>query len=206
MQRSRTIAFVVVSVLALTLAATHLSLAQSANTSPTFVTVAFNAAVLQTAQAQQDFNDLQAKFAPRQSHLQTLNSEVEALKKQLSANSPTLSESDKNTKLRTLDSKQRQLQREADDYKADTDAATQQAFQSNAQKLYAFLQDYARLHAYTLVIDRGSDTAPVVWYAAAGIDITDQLVKDFDLKAGEVSSPANGSAKHLPSAPTPSPH
>jgi outer membrane protein len=188
--------------LSLAFAPVVLAQSQPPATQPGLVTVAFNAAVLQTAQAQKDFTDLQAKFAPRQSHLQTLNNEMEALKKQLNESSPALSESDRNAKLRTLESDQRQLQREADDYKADTDAATQQVFQTNAQKLYAFLQDYAKQHAYMLVIDRGSDTVPVVWYAAPGADITEQLVKAYDLKSG-VSSPA---AKRLPSAPSPTPH
>ncbi len=202
MQRSRTLAPVCLLLLSLAFAPVVLAQSQPPATQPGLVTVAFNAAVLQTAQAQKDFTDLQAKFAPRQSHLQTLNNEMEALKKQLNESSPALSESDRNAKLRTLESDQRQLQREADDYKADTDAATQQVFQTNAQKLYAFLQDYAKQHAYMLVIDRGSDTVPVVWYAAPGADITEQLVKAYDLKSG-VSSPA---AKRLPSAPSPTPH
>ena len=48
------------------------------------VTVSFNAAVLQTAEAQKDMGALKARFAPRQAQLQTLNDEVEALRKQLS--------------------------------------------------------------------------------------------------------------------------
>jgi outer membrane protein len=55
--------------------------------------------------------------------------------------------------MRTLESEERQLQREADNFKSDTDSASQQAFQSVAQELYAFLQDYAKQRAYTLAID-----------------------------------------------------
>lgn len=206
MQRYRTTVFIFLSILFVVLVSAPLSVAQTAASSPTFVTVSFSAAVLQTAQAQHDFNDLQTKFAPRQNHLQSLTSEVEALKKQLSDGAAKLTEADRNTKLHTLEADQRQLQREADDYKADTEAASQQAFQTNAQKLYVFLQDYARQHAYALVIDRGSEAAPVVWYAAAGVDITEQLVKAFDLQAGGTAAPATGPAKHLPSAPVPTPH
>jgi outer membrane protein len=70
-----------------------------------------------------------------------------------------------------------------------------------AQKLYTFLQDYAKQHAYTLVIDRGSEAAPVVWYAASNADITAELIKAYDLKA---VTPSGSSMKPgLPSAPTP---
>jgi len=132
MQRSRTL----VSLCVLFIPAA-ISFAQSPTSSstPVYVTVAFNTAVLQTAEAQRSFGELQAKFAPRQTHLQQLNAQVESLKKQINDNAASLSEADKSAKLRTLDTEQRQLQREADDYKSDTDSASQQAFQSVAQKL-----------------------------------------------------------------------
>ena len=170
---------------------------------PAYISVAFNAAVLQTAEAQRVFKDLQARFTPRQTHLQQLNTQIESLKKQLNDNAATLSEADKSTKLRTLDAEQRQLQREADDFKADTDSASQQAFQSVAQKLYVFLQGYAKQHNYTLVIDRGSDAAPVVWYAAANADITADLIKAYDRKAAATPGDSIDNNSHLPSAPPP---
>jgi outer membrane protein len=184
---------------------TAISFAQSPTSlpAPVYVTVAFNTAVLQTAEAQHVFSDLQAKFAPRQTHLQQLNTQIESLKKQVNDNAASLSEADKSAKLHTLDAEKRQLQREADDFKGDTDSASQQAFQSVAQKLYAFLQDYAKHHAYTLVIDRGSDAAPVVWYAAANADITAELVKAYDLKAAATPTGRPNTNPHLPSAPTP---
>ena len=42
------------------------------------VTLSFNAAVLQTAEAQRELSALQAKLAPRQTQLQSLNNEVES--------------------------------------------------------------------------------------------------------------------------------
>jgi outer membrane protein len=167
------------------------------------VTVAFNAAVLQTAEARQMFRDLQSKFASRQTHLQQLNAQVEALKKQINDSSATFSEADKLAKSRTLDTEERQLQRDADDFKSDTDSASQQAFQTVAQKMYAFLQEYAKQHAYSLVIDRGSDAAPVVWYAAPNADITAELIKAYDLKTATTGDHTTTNSK-LP--PTPAPH
>ncbi len=170
---------------------------------PSYVTVAFNAAVLQTAEAKRVFGDLQAKFGPRQTHLQQLNAQIESLKKQINDNTPSLSEAEKSEKLRVLDTEERQMQREADDFKGDADSASQQAFQSVAQKLYVFLQDYAKQHAYTLVIDRGSDAAPVVWYAAANADITVELVKAYDLKAAATPGSRTNTNPQLPPTPRP---
>lgn len=170
---------------------------------PVYVTVAFNAAVLQTAEAKRVIGDLQTKFGPRQTHLQQLNAQIESLKKQINDNTGSASESEKTAKLHTLDTEERQMQREAEDFKRDTDSASQQAFQSVAQKLYAFLQDYAAQHAYALVIDRGSDAAPVVWYAAANADITAELIKAYDLKAAASPGGRSKSNPELPPAPTP---
>jgi outer membrane protein len=177
----------------------------AAPTGPAYVTVAFNAAVLQTAEARQMFRDLQSKFAPRQTHLQQLNAQVEALKKQINDSSATFSEADKLAKSRTLDTEERQLQRDADDFKSDTDSASQQAFQTVAQKMYAFLQEYAKQHAYSLVIDRGSDAAPVVWYAAPNADITAELIKAYDLKAAATPDGHTKTGSQLPVAPAPHP-
>jgi outer membrane protein len=182
-----------------------MSLAQAPATlpSPGYVTVGFNAAVLQTVEAKHIFSDLQAKFAPRQTHLQQLNVQISSLKKQISDHSSSLSEADRSAKMRTLDSEERQLQRDTDDFKSDTDGASQEAFQSVAQKLYAFLQEYAKQHAYTLVIDRGSDAAPVIWYAAESADITAELVKAYDLRGSATPAGRKGASSDLPSAPPP---
>jgi Skp family chaperone for outer membrane proteins len=61
-------------------------LAVVAHAQSNIVTVSFNAAVLQTAEAQKDLGTLQARFAPRQAQLQALDDEVEALRKQVSDN------------------------------------------------------------------------------------------------------------------------
>ena len=200
MQRSRTLVslcvFLVTDVISFAQSPTSLS-------TPVYVTVAFNAAVLQTAEAQHAFSELQAKFAPRQTHLRQLNAQVESFKKQINDNAASLSDADKSAKLHALDAEERQLQREADDFKGDTDSASQQAFQSVAQKFYAFLQDYAKQHAYTLVIDRGSDAAPVVWYASVNADITAELIKAYDLKATATPVDRTNTNLHLPSNPTP---
>lgn len=160
-------------------------------------TVSFNTVVLQTAEAQKGLGALQARFAPKEDHLRALNSEIEALRK-LAANS-NLSDAERTTQERSLESKERQLQREADDFKSDSQSESEQIFQRVAQKVYAFLQTYSEQHGYTFVIERGSDANPVVWYAAAKTDITDELIKAYNAQAGG-DVPKSGKA--LPDAPS----
>lgn len=178
------------------------------------VTLSFNAAVLQTAEAQRELGALQSKLAPRQAQLQALNTEVEALRKQLADGGDKLSDADRETRERSLDSKEKQLQRQAEDFRNDSQSESQQVFQKVAQKVYAFLQTYSQQHGYSAVIERGSDAAPVVWYAAGNLDITDELVKAYNAHPG-VATPASSNVpsspdsakplKTLPDGPVPRP-
>jgi outer membrane protein len=177
------------------------------------VTVSFNAAVLQTAEAQKSLSALQARFAPKQKQLQALNDEVETLRKQLADTSSNLSDSERATRGRSLESKEKELQREAEDFKTDSQSESEQVFQRVAQKVYAFLQTFSQQHGYTAVIERGSDANPVVWYAAGNMDITDELIKAYNAQAeGASSAPANGPAHSVtpkssqPLPDNPSPH
>jgi outer membrane protein len=163
------------------------------------VTVSFNAAVLQTAEAQKSLSALQARFAPKQKQLQALNDEVESLRKQVADTSSNLSDAEKASRARSLESKEKELQREAEDFKSDSQSESEQVFQRVAQKVYAFLQTFSQQHGYSAVIERGSDANPVVWYAASNLDITDELIKAYNAQAeGASPAPANGPAHSVP--------
>jgi outer membrane protein len=175
------------------------------------VTVSFNAAVLQTAEAQKSLSALQARFAPKQKQLQSLNDEVEGLRKQLADTSSNLSDAERTTRARSLESKEKELQREAEEFKSDSQSESEQVFQRVAQKVYAFLQTFSQQHGYSAVIERGSDANPVVWYAAGNMDITDKIIKAYNAQAeGASPTPANGpahsvspkSSKPLPDGPS----
>jgi outer membrane protein len=178
------------------------------------VTLSFNSAVMQTAEAQRELGALQAKLAPRQAQLQSLNNEVETLRKQLTDTSDKLSDTERETRERSLETKEKELQRQAEDFRNDSQNESQQVFQKVAQKVYAFLQTYSQQHGYSAVIERGSDAAPVVWYAAGNLDITDELIKAYNAQspAGTAALPnaPRGAtparpAKTLPDSPSPHP-
>jgi len=171
------------------------------------VTVSFNTAVLQTAEAQREFAALQTKYAPRQAQLQSLSDEVETLRKQLNSSGDKLSASEQASREKSLDSKEKQLQRQGEDFRNDSQADSQQTYQLIAQKMYTFLQTYSQRNGFYLVIDRGSDATPVVWYTANSADITDELIKAYNAEPGTPPSGAKAlprdPPRSLPAAPTP---
>jgi outer membrane protein len=153
------------------------------------VTISFNAAVLQTNEAQRSLGDLEKKLAPREAHIKALNEEVDGLKKQMSTTGDKLADAERTTRLQAIDSKQKQLQREMEDYKNDSQTEAQQAFQAVAQKVYTFLQEYAQKNGYRFVLERGAAENPVVWYAAENTDITAAVVQAYNAKSG-IAAPA----------------
>lgn len=50
--------------------------------------------------------------------------------------------------------------------------------------MFSFVQEFSQQHGYAVVLERGTDTAPVVWYTASNLDITDQIIKTYDAKFG----------------------
>jgi outer membrane protein len=166
------------------------------------VTVSFNAAVVQTTEAQKQLGALQAKFAPRQAQLKVLNDEVDALRKQLSdPNGRT--DGERAAREQTLEARERKLQHDTDDFRTDSQNESQEVFRVIAQKVYAFLQTYARQHGYSAVIERGSDAEPVVWYAADNLDITEQLIKAYNEQASSAAGSPPHRSSSLPESPAP---
>jgi outer membrane protein len=167
------------------------------------VTVSFNAAVLQTAEAQKSLTALEARYAPKQKQLKALNDEVEGLREQLADTGSNLRDGERATRAQSLESKEKELQREAEDFKSDSQSESEQIYQRVAQKVYAFLQTFSQQHGYSAVIERGSDAYPVVWYAAGNLDITNELIKAYNAQAEGASSAPPKSSKPLPDNPTP---
>lgn len=164
--------------------------AQAPQDASKIVMINFNAAVLQTTEAKQALTGVQSQLTPRQTALKALNAEVETLSKDLQAKASTLSEADRASRERALGEKQRQLQRDAEDLKSDLQSQSQQIYQQVAQKLYAFLQNYGTQHGYSMIVERGSDAAPVVWYTAPQLDITEDVVKAYNAQAPQTAPAA----------------
>lgn len=171
----------------------HAQLMGSTSTSTpgggSIVVVGFNTAVLGTAEAQKNFGALEKKYAPQQQRLQALSDTIETSRKALSDPGNHLSETEKAQRVQDLETKEKQLQRESEDFKNDAQAESQEAFQQVARKFYAFLQEYSQQHGYAIVLDRGTDANPNVWYTAKDVDITEQLVKVYDAKSGVADLP-----------------
>ena len=115
--------------------------ASASQATQNIVTVSFNAAVLQTAEARKSLSALEARYAPKQKQLQALNDVVESLRKQLADTSSNLSDAERATRAQSLESKEKELQREAEDFKSDSQSESEQIFQRVATEGLRFSAD-----------------------------------------------------------------
>jgi len=201
MKRSFALALILASGFALSASAQAPSAPAPAATAPAgpakIAVVAFQVAVAKTNEGQRDFSDLQKKYEPKRDQLKALNDEVDNLKKQLQTQSATLSQAERDSKTKTIDEKQKQLQRSAEDAQNDMQQEMQEIYNSLASKVYDVMEGYAKQHGYTLVLDIAQQQTPVL-YAAESTNITDAVIAAYNTKSG-VPAPPPGT----PSAPTP---
>ena len=156
--------------------------------------IMFQAAVAQTNEGKRNFEEVEKKYQPKQTQLKQQSDEIDTLKKQLQAQSATLSDTDRAQKLKTIDDKQKTLQRDGEDAQNDFQQEIQQTYAALAQKVYGSVQSYAQQNGYTLVLDASQQQSPVL-YTTQGNDITGAVIAAYNQKSGIAAPP--------PSAPTP---
>jgi outer membrane protein len=187
-------------ILGLALGASTAAVAQAAGTStpavPKVGIVAIQAALANTNEGKKELDALQQRFGPKEAELKTMNDEVENLKKQLQAQGDKLSEDERNNRVKTIESKQKTLQRNLDDAQTEFQQAQQEVINRLGGKMLKVMEDYAQKNGYTVIMDVSSPQTPVL-YAAQSTNITQQLVDAYNV--------ANPSAAPAPAAPAPKP-
>jgi Skp family chaperone for outer membrane proteins len=174
-------------------------------------------AIMQTEEGKKEFDALQQRFSPKQAELKGLNDEVEKLKQQYQAQSDKLSEDERNTRAKTIDTKQKALQRNFEDAQAEFQQAEQELVNRLGGKMLKVLEKYAQTNSFSIVLDVSNpQTSPVLW-ATQGTVITKELVDAYNAenpvagasgaKPAGAAAPATRPAAPVtrPAAATPSP-
>ena len=164
--------------------------------------IAFQPAVAATNEGRVAFEKIQQRFPPKQAELKAEEDQINTLKQQLQTDGNTLNADERAARLRTIDDKEKTLQRDAQDAQSDFQQAMTDAYQGIAQKFYAVLQDYCQANGYGAVFDMSSQQTPVVW-ASKTADISEAVVQEYNQKSG-VPAPAGAAAR--PTAPAATHH
>jgi Skp family chaperone for outer membrane proteins len=126
------------------------------------------------------------------------------LKKQLQAAPATLSEADRASRLKAIDAKDKQYQRDAEDAQNSYNAELQDALGKVAQKVNAVMISYVEKNGYTLLLNVGNQQSQVMWTAPnPNADITEALIAAYNASSGVAAPPpAAPSAAHPKPATT----
>ncbi len=159
--------------------------------------VAFEQAVFATNEGQRAVQDIQTKYKPKKDQIDALSTEVDSLKKQLQSAPATLTDAERATRLKTIDTKEKQVTRQAEDAQTAYNTDLQESYGKIAAKVSATLKKYVSDNGYTLLLDVSSQQSNVMW-ANQSTDVTQAVVTAYNASSG-VAAPA-------PSAPaTPRP-
>ncbi|MEI9978802.1 MAG: OmpH family outer membrane protein [Edaphobacter sp.] len=160
--------------------------------------VAFEQAVFATNEGQKAVQDIQLKYKPKKDQIETLSQEVDSLKKQLQSAPATLTDAERANRLKTIDTKEKQLTREADDAQTAYNTDLQEVYGKIAAKVSASVKKYVADNGYTLLLDVSSQQSNVIW-ANQSTDVTQAVVTAYNASSG-VAAPAAAPASAKPAA------
>jgi outer membrane protein len=159
--------------------------------------IAFEQAVVATNEGQRAMADVQKKYEPQKTKIDSQAAEVDSLKKQVQGLPPTTPDEDRARRLRTIDEKEKALNRDAEDAQNAYQGDLQEAYGKVAQKVGAAAVKYAQDNGFTLMLNVGGNQQtpnPVLWFSQT-TDITQAVVNAYNASSGVTAPP--------PSAPAP---
>jgi outer membrane protein len=131
---------------------------------------------------------LTAKFAPKRDEYNRKQAELQSLRDQLKKGQATLSADALSNLNKSIDAKNREVQRLGQDSQAALEEEEGAMMQQLGDKLTAVVQEYASRNGYAVVIDVSAPNGPVIW-ASPTIDITNDIVKLYDQAHPVASTP-----------------
>jgi len=165
--------------------------------------VAFEQAVFATNEGQKSVQDIQKKYEPQKSKIDALSNDVDSLKKQLGSLPATATAEERAAKQRTIDSKDKELQRQAEDAQTAYNAELQEAYGKIAQKVSITLKNYVAQNGFTLLLDVSNQQSAVMW-ALPSTDVTEAVVQAYNTSSGVAAPPPSAPSAGRPSTTAPS--
>jgi outer membrane protein len=150
-------------------------------------TINVEGAIFASNEGQRDFDTLSKKLEPKQNELKAKNEEIDGLKKQLNTQGDKLNEEAKNSLAKQIETKQKALERDAQDAQEDARNQENEIAQRILQKMAPMIVDYAKNNGFALIIDASTNNqwpnGPVLWNSGT-LDITKPVVDAYNAKSG----------------------
>ncbi len=166
-------------------------------------TINIEQAIFASNEGQRDFEQLSKKLEPKQVDLKGRSDELDALKKQLQAQSDKLNDEARNNLVKQIDQKQKSFDRDVQDARDDAQSQQNEIAQKILQKMAPLLSNYAKENGYGLILDTSQPwpQGPVIM-AGPPFDITKTIVDAYNAQSG-VAAPATKPAATRPATTHP---
>jgi Skp family chaperone for outer membrane proteins len=151
--------------------------------------VAFEQAVFATNEGQKAVQDVQKKYEPRKAQIDALAAEVDSLKKQLQSAPATMSDDERASRMKAIDTKEKQLNRDAEDATNAYNADLQEAFGKVAQKVSVTLKNFVAQNGFTLLLDVSNQQNNIIMWAVPSTDVTQAVVNAYNASSGVAAPP-----------------
>jgi outer membrane protein len=177
-----------------------------AQTPPTKIAIInIQGAILATKDGEAARTQISTKFGPKakdmEARMQTINQKRETLSK--GAN--TMSEAQRGALGKEIEDLQKKYQWDSEDIQSELQQEEQKYVGEIGQRMIQIIDEYAKAQNFAVVLDVSGQQSPVLW-AAAGVDITQPIVQQYDAKFGnKAAAPGAAAAPGGSAAPVTSP-
>ncbi len=146
--------------------------------------------IVSTNEGKREFDALNKKFEPKQTELQNLQKEVQTLQSQLQTQGDKMNEDARATLVKQIESRQKVLQRNADDAQAEFNAQQGEVAQKILAKLGPVVDKFAKDNGYGILIDDSNPwpQGQVLW-AMPSVDVSAAVIEAYNAQAG-IAAPA----------------
>ena len=148
----------------------------------------FEQVVLASNEGQTVTANTQKKYEPKKTQIEGQAAEVENLKKQLQALPASTSDEERASRLRAIDTKEKQLNRDAEDASTAYNTEWQEALGKVAAKLNTVMQAYVQQNGFTILLDVSSQSSNVLW-ALPSTNVSQAVVDAYNKQSGVAAPP-----------------
>jgi len=166
-------------------------------------TINIQDAIFLSNEGRKEMETLQKKFDPKQAELKSANDELEALKKQLSTQGPSLNDDARATLQKQIEGKQKTFDRNVQDAQEDFGNQQQEIATKILSKMAPLIVKYSTENGFGLIVDTSKPwpQSPVLWWNQDAVDITKPVIEQYNIQSGVPAPASTGTGK--PAAPKP---
>ena len=117
----------------------------------------------------------------RENVLKSDKKELEGLQEELKTAAVTMSDDERKIKQELFTKKLQEFQKRGQEYNVELTEKQRELVQEYMGKIEGATSTVAKRHGFSIVVDKGSDaTMRIVLYSRKGLDITNEVIKEFD--------------------------